>query len=267
MTSASARSTGSRSREFEPATGAARRRAAPAARRLADADSRRDGRSAEHPFSGRRRLRLRPPAGWGSSPGAVAPRPSGSPSPCCGSRWMVILSRSTGADPRPAGAFLRTDRCRRSGRRLRIELTMPGTTQTPVALRVGNPGGTRFEIGRLRAAVTFDSDDPVDVGVLLALEGVHLAVSGGDGDGFLSEALPRSAPSAELDLGRLVDAQGTRSPAVPGSTRGCRCTVALGPLEIISVATCDCTRLRRTIGAGCPGGARSSLSPDRSSHR
>jgi hypothetical protein len=91
---------------------------------------------------------------------------------------------------------------------LHISLTLayaPTVQPDSPMVRFGSATGTRFQVGAITGGVGVDFDtanpDEPDLSATVDLTGVVLAVSGGDGDGFLQKALPPDAIYAEVNLG------------------------------------------------------------------
>ncbi len=119
---------------------------------------------------------------------------------------------------------------------VRVEVRSPGTSEVPLALRLGKADGTRLEIGEIVVAVVFDSEEPVDVSASLTLTDVRIAVSGGDGDGFLAKVLPAADVGAELDL--QVDWSLRRGLRIRGGAQleaRLPLHVSLGPLHLVAL--------------------------------
>jgi hypothetical protein len=105
-----------------------------------------------------------------------------------GNPGAILVTRS-GADFDTAGGDLT------------LRLTYTSDPGEPAA-RFGADIGTKFEIGRIVVTVSVDlAAGTTDFGASVDLTGIVLAVSGGDGDGFLSKVLPSEPITATADLG------------------------------------------------------------------
>jgi hypothetical protein len=120
-----------------------------------------------------------------------------------------------------------------------FNLTLGYATQVEggPALRFGSSDGTRFEVGSVSAKVTLLSDQKgLDFRASLDLDGLKLAIQGGDGDGFLSQVLP-SDPiilSADISLDLSVR-DGFHVRASGGLEATIGLGLHLGPIEIVDV--------------------------------
>lgn len=101
----------------------------------------------------------------------------------------AILVTQSGADFDTAGA------------NLAFRLTYTSDPDEPAA-RFGADAGTKLEIGQIAVTVSVELAPGItDIGASVDLTGIVLAVSGGDGDGFLSTVLPAEPITATADLG------------------------------------------------------------------
>ena len=105
------------------------------------------------------------------------------------------------------------------------------------AIRFGSPQQTHFQVASLATTIHLaTAGTDVDVGGTVDLEGILLAIRGGDGDGFLDKILPRDPLELTADLG--LDASlksGVRVRGSGGFERRVAVGKSIGPIVIQEV--------------------------------
>jgi hypothetical protein len=124
-------------------------------------------------------------------------------------------------------------------------------------LRFGSPDGSRFEIGQLKASVDLHADaNGVDIKGTVDLNGLVLAIQGGDGDGFISSVLPENPIELKADVG--IDGSLREGIHFRGGGLGIMLptNIGIGPLEIQSLIVSvspESGKTRLSIGATVKG--------------
>lgn len=102
----------------------------------------------------------------------------------------------------------------------------------------GSPEGPRLELGTigLKLGFAFDSDREPDIFVEIPVKGLRLAISGGEGDGFLQKILPEDGIAADFDLTLGVSSrQGIYFGGSGGLEVSLPAHLSLGPIDLQSL--------------------------------